>query len=294
MWAVGLGGAVAGVSPAAAIPPIGRTRPSQIKLSLAAYSFRKYLQAKENPMTLFDFIDLCADLRLDGTEPTSYYFPSDVTAEYLAQIKRRAFVLGLDISGTAIRNDFCVPPGEKRDSEIAHVKKWVDYAAQFGAGTIRIFSGSVSKGHTLEEAQTWFVECAEETCAYAGQKGVFLALENHGGISVSADLLLTLLERVKSPWFGINLDTGNFHTADPYDDMARVAPYAVNVQVKTEVGPGENRVPADFDRIIAILRDAKYSGYVALEYEAREDPKTAVPREIERLREALANAGVGR
>lgn len=288
LWAAGLGGVATGVRGVAAVPPIGRTRPSQLKLSLAAYSFRKYLTAKKNPMTLFDFFDLCADLRLDATEPTSYYFPSEVTREYLVQLKRRAFLLGLDVSGTAIRNDFCLPPGEKRNSEIAHVKKWVDYAAQFGAPIIRIFSGNVPKGHTLEEAQTWFVECTEEACAYAGQKGVFLALENHGGISVTADHLLTLLEKVKSPWFGINLDTGNFQTADPYDDMARVAPYSVNVQVKTQVGPKKAKVHADFDRIVGILRDAKYSGYVALEYEAREDPKTAVPKEIERLRQAIA------
>lgn len=274
-----------------AVSPIGRTWPSHIKLSMAAYSFRQYLTAKENPMTLFDFIDLCADLRLDGTELTCYYFPKDPTPEYFAQLKRRAFLQGLDISGTAVSNHFTVPPGKERDEQIAYVKKWVDYAAQMGAGSIRVYSGRVPKGGTLDEAQKWCVECFEETCNYAGQKGIFLALENHGGISVSADLLLALVEKVKSPWFGLLLDTGNFRSKEPYKDMERVAPYVVTVQSKTELqAEGGKREPMDYDRVVSILRAAKYSGYIALEYEAKEDPKTGVPKAIEQLRAAIARA----
>jgi sugar phosphate isomerase/epimerase len=281
-------GGVMDASPASAMPAIGRTRPSKIKLSMAAYSFRQYLTAKENPMTLFDFIDLCADLRLDGTELTCYYFPKNPTPEYIVQLKRRAFLQGLDISGTAISNHFAVPPGKERDDQIAYTKKWIDYAAQMGAETIRVYSGSVPKDRSLEEAQKWCVECFEETCAYAGEKGIFLALENHGGISVNADLLLALVEKIKSPWFGLLMDTGNFRTKDPYKEMERVAPYAVAVQCKTDLTPeGGKKQPMDYDRVVAILRQAKYSGYVALEYEAQEDPKTGVPKAIEQLRAAV-------
>jgi sugar phosphate isomerase/epimerase len=288
--AMGLAGGAPGLQDVAAVSPIGRTRPSRIKLSMAAYSFRQYLTAKENPMTLFDFIDLCADLRLDGTELTCYYFPKDPTPDYFAQIKRHAFLQGLDISGTAVSNHFAVPPGKERDDQIAYVKKWVDYAAQMGAGSIRVYSGSIPKGGTLEEAQKWCVECFEETCDYAGQKGIFLALENHGGISVNADLLLALVEKVKSPWFGLLMDTGNFSTKDPYQEMERVAPYAVTVQCKTELSVGGKREAMDYDRVVSILRAAKYSGYVALEYEAKEDPKTGAPKAIEQLHAAIAKA----
>src|SRR5207247_193322 len=82
---------------AQAIPPIGRTRPSHLKLSLAAYSYRQYLAAKPPKMDLFGFVDLCADMALDGVELTSYYFPADVTSEYLHRIKQHAFMLGLDV-----------------------------------------------------------------------------------------------------------------------------------------------------------------------------------------------------
>ena len=65
-------------------------------------------------------------------------------------------------------------------------------------------------------------------------------------------------------------------TADPYADLARVAPYAVTVQMKTEVYPAGKPQAADFTRLFGILRAAHYRGYVALEYEGREEPKEPV------------------
>jgi sugar phosphate isomerase/epimerase len=92
---------------------------------------------------------------------------------------------------------------------------------------------------------------------------------------------------VKSPWVGINLDSGNFHTADPYADFARCAPWAVNVQMKGEIRRRDARKnePADLPRHIKALRDAGYQGYVALEYESEEDPFTAVPLLLKRMGE---------
>jgi sugar phosphate isomerase/epimerase len=103
------------------------------------------------------------------------------------------------------------------------------------------------------------------------------------------DELLEIVKAVKSPWFGVNLDTFNFRTADPYADVAKIAPYAVTVQMKTEIGPaGKPKEPADYRRLFGILRGAGYRGYVALEYEAAEDPKTGVPAAIQQMRTALA------
>jgi sugar phosphate isomerase/epimerase len=219
---------------------------------------------------------------------TGYYFPKEVTPEYLAHIKHKTFLLGLDVSGTAIANVFTHPPGAERDKQIAHVKQWIDYAAAFGAPCIRIFSGDVPKGRTEAEAIRWFVECTEECCQYSGKKGVFLALENHGGISVPVDRLVSIIQQVRSPWFGLNLDTGNFNSEDPYADMAKVAPYAITVQVKTEIKAAKSeKQPADLARIVKILRAANYRGYVALEYEAAEDANIAVPRHLAELRKLI-------
>ena len=98
-----------------------------------------------------------------------------------------------------------------------------------------------------------------------------------------------IIKSVKSPWVGLNLDTGNFHSADPYADLEKCAPYAVNVQFKVEIQARQRkREEADLDRIIKMLRMVNYQGYVALEYEAAEDPWKAVPPWLKRMRAAMA------
>jgi sugar phosphate isomerase/epimerase len=153
-----------------------------------------------------------------------------------------------------------------------------------GAPHIRIFAGNAQGGISPTQAKTLAIGAIEECCDYAGQKGIVLGLENHGGIVADPADLLEIVRAVKSPWFGINLDTGNFNTADPYADLARCAPYAVNVQVKTEITKrGQKKEAADLARLVQIVRDANYQGYVALEYEAAEDPWKAVPETLEKL-----------
>lgn len=274
-------------SPAA--PPIKRNGKSHMKLSLAAYSFRKYLAEEKPPtMTLDDFIRLCADLNLDGTELTSYYFPKDFNEDYLIHIKQLTFRLGLDISGTAIANDFCLPPGEAREKTLAHTRKWIDYAALMGAPVIRIFAGQVPAGDTEQAAIDRCAAGINESLEYAAQKGVCLALENHGGITATPEQMLKIIAQVKeSPWFGVNFDGGNFRTADPYSDLAKIAPYAINAQLKTDLSPSGKREDTDLARVVKILADASYRGYIVLEYEGAEDPKTAVPRHIETLRKII-------
>jgi len=276
----------------AMIGPIARTRPSHLKLSLAAYSFRDMLQPKNGmkpTMDLFGFVDFAADQGLDGVELTSYYFPADVTPDYLHRLKQHAFVLGLDVSGTSVGNDFCLPAGPKRDATLKLVRTWIDRAADLDAPVIRIFAGQVPKGEAEAVAVERAIEGIKESLPYAVEKGVTLALENHGGITATPGQLLHLVRGVDSPNFGVNLDTYNFRGEDPYAELAQLAPYAVNVQVKTEIGPkGKSKGEADFSRIAGILRDAKYSGYVALEYEAKEDPMLAVPIALKKLRAAIS------
>lgn len=275
--------------PALAIPPIGRTRPSHLKLSLAAYSYRQYLDLKKPKMDLFDFVNLAADMGLDGVELTSYYFPPDVSTDYLHRLKQHAFTLGLDVSGTSVGNNFCVPAGPSREKQLELVRTWVDRAAELDAPVIRIFAGTVAKGDTEEKAVALAIEGIKAALPYAAEKGVTLALENHGGITATPAQILKLVQGVDAPNFGVNLDTGNFHGEDPYADLAQLAPYAVNVQVKTEVAPkGQKKQPADLARVIGVLREARYSGYVVLEYEAAEDPMTAVPGHIKMLRQLIS------
>jgi sugar phosphate isomerase/epimerase len=272
--------------PAAAIPPIHRNGHPKFKFSLAAYSYRDLLlpkQGKEPQLTLHDFIDDCAKMNLEGTELTSYYFPKEVTKDYLHGLRQHAFRLGLDISGTAIGNEFGHPKGEKRDAEIAKTKQWIEHAAVLSAPAIRIFAGHQQKGQTEDEAHALMVSAIEECCDYAGKFGVYLALENHGGPTSTAAGLLKFVRDVNSPWFGVNLDGGNFR-GDSYGELAEIAPFAVNAQIKAKVGGA----PADFKRLAKIMRDANYRGYIVLEYEEPGDVRQECPRVMNQIREAFA------
>ena len=278
----------------AAEPPT-RNGKSHMKLSLAAYSFSKLLPkrgAKVNPapakMSLEQFIDFCAEQNLDGTELTAYYFPEQITHEYLLSLKERTFRLGLDISGTAIGNDFCLPEGEARQASLQMCRDWIDYSATMGAPVIRIFAGNVPKGDSEDAARERCVDGINQSLQYAATKGVCLALENHGGITSTSEQLLKIIREVKpSPWFGVNFDGGNFKTADPYDDLAKIAPYATNAQIKIEVMPSGKKELADLGRVIKILQDAQYRGFLVLEYESEEDPFIAIPRHLNTLRELI-------
>ena len=125
---------------------------------------------------------------------------------------------------------------------------------------------------------------------YAATKGVVLALENHGGITATPEQMLKIIDAVdSSPWFGVNFDGGNFRTDDPYASLSQIAPYAKNAQIKVEMFSGAKKIPADLSRVVQILRTAGYRGYVALEYEAAEDPFVAIPGHLAELRMLLAD-----
>ncbi len=285
-----------GASTALAMEPLARPGGPRFDLSLAAYSFRnffEYMRTKKREVTdrkmdMFKFIDYCADLGLDGTELTSYFFPPDAGAEYFGKIRQHAQKRGIQISGTAVGNNFARPKGPDLDQEIADVKRWIDNAAIMGAPHIRIFAGRAT-GTSDAEARRMCIAAIEECCDYAGQWGVRLGLENHGGIVAEADGMLEIIEAVKSPWFGVNLDSGNFHTEWPYRDLARIAPYSINVQLKVEMRPkGRPHEPANLQRLARILRYANYQGPVVLEYEAKPDPYQAIPPLIKELKEIFA------
>lgn len=286
--ALAASGLVGGARLASAIEPLARDA-SKFKFSLAAYSYRNLLQGDQPQMTLFDFVDDCARFGLEGTELTSYYFPKDADPDYLRQLKRHCFRNGLDVSGTAVGNDFGHPAGDRRNQEIANVKKWIEYAEILGAPVIRIFAGHRQDGASESETHELIVSGIAECCEFAGQHGVHLALENHGGPTATADGLLAIVRDVDSDWFGVNLDTGNFHSQDIYGDLARAAPYSINVQVKVAVaGPDRKKQPTDYQRLAKILRDANYRGYVVLEFEETGDPREGSQSALGELRKSFS------
>ncbi len=260
-----------------------------MKVGSTAYSYRKYLTSGE--MTLEGFLDKAVEIGLDCVDLTSYYFPS-TDIEYLNHIKKYAYLNGLDITGTAVGNRFTYPEPEKRAEAVEMVKKWVDISVILGAPCIRAFAGGIPEGSTFEESMKWTVECLEECLDYAKPKGVIIGLENHGGITATADQVISILRAVKGNylderWLGTNLDLGNYR-GDIYGNIEMAAPYAVTTHAKTDVyGEGNVRQDADFEKITKILQKAGYKGCLSIEYEGKEEPMTAMPKFVKYIKECV-------
>ncbi len=275
--------------------PIARQGPPSIKVSCCAYSLRQYLSGRNPSMTMDDFLIWAAGLDLDGVELTSYYFPPDADAAYFNRLKRQAFLLGLDVSATAVGNNFCVPAGPQRDKEIAAVRRGVDHAVMLGAPCVRVFAGGAPKDVGEDTARQWVIECIETCCAYAGERGVMLALENHGGLTADAGGVLAIVNGVASPWFGLNFDSGNFHSEDPYAELARIAPHAITTHIKVAVSAGGKPAEeVDIGRVFSILASAGFRGYASLEYEGTHEPKADSAKYLRAMQEAAHAAPAGR
>lgn len=283
-----------GMAAAALAPASASAANEGLRLSLAAYSFRdhfRFMKGKERtakaPATdMFKFIDFCAENGCAGAELTSYFFPPNADAKYFRRLRKHADKKGVSVSGTAVGNNFSLEPGPERDEQAAYVRTWIDNAVIMGAPHIRIFAGKKKKGTSEERADELVIEALKDICRYAGRHKIKLGLENHDSIA-TAERLIRLLKAVDSEWLGVNLDSGNFRTADPYLDFAQSAPYAVNVQMKTKLKIGDETVAADLPRFISLLKKGKYRGWVALEYEEKDNPYEACPPVLQELKRLL-------
>lgn len=251
--------------------PVRRGRGPKLKTSLNAFSFNSSLQPGRDgsrpEMTLFDVLEFCADQDFDAIDPTGYYFPGYPkvpTDQYIAKFKKRAFELGLDISGTGIRNNFATADKAARAADVRLAKAWIEVAAKLGAPVIRLFAGSEDPGADPEEVFKWMAEDLRECAEYGKRYGVIVGVQNHGDFLKTAAQTIRIVEMVNSEWLGVILDTGNFHE-DPYKEIAAVLPYTVNFQVKESPYGKDSPVRLDLDRFMKIVRDAGYRGYIPIE-----------------------------
>ncbi len=278
-------GLAAGAAVPAALPAAPAGGRARFRTAICAYSFRRALEAKT--MSYDDLVRLAVETGVDGLDLTVYWFPN-TSNEFLLPLRRLAYKSGVGIYSISIRTDMCRPTPEMRSKELAEVRKWVDAAEKLSATHIRVFGGTVPKGSTEDQAAGWVVETLQRAAEYAGSKGIILGLENHGGITERAARIIEIVKRVDSPWVGINLDTGNFRS-QPFEQIEMCLPHAVNCQVKTAMRRDDGSSgESDWDRIFQLFARHGYQGYMAIEYEAAEDPQTAVPRACRRLRELAA------
>lgn len=260
------------------------------KLGLNAYSFDKPLKA--GSMTLEDVVRYCAEHAIDGLDATGYYFPGypKVPAdEVIHSLKRTAFLNGVGLSGTGVRNDFTQPDKARRQAEVQLVKDWIVVASKLGAPVIRVFTGpKMPEGYTFEQVVEWMIPDYAECAAYGQQHGVIVGLQNHNDFAKTADQTVQIIRAVNSPWFGSILDVGSLREKDPYEEIERLLPYAVSWQLKELVGYGTKEVPTDLAKVKAIIDRGGYRGYLPIETLGTGDPAQKVAVFIEQVRKVFA------
>lgn len=262
----------------------------KLKLALNAYSFDKPLKA--GTMTLEDVVHFCALHRVDALDTTGYYFPGYPDApsdEYIYKLKRTAFLNGVQLSGTGVRNDFALADAAVRKKDVQMVKNWIEVASKLGAPVIRVFSGvKRPDGQTFDEAMQWMIADFKECTKYGEQHGVIIGLQQHNDFLKTADETIRVIEAVDSPWFGSILDVGSLQTNDAYAEIEKLVPYAVSWQVKENVGFQGKQGPIDLKRLRAIIEKTGYRGVLPFEALGAGDPKDRVADFLEKIRTAFS------
>jgi len=246
-----------------------------------AYSYSKLLAAGK--MTMEGVIRKAVELGIDGVDMTAYWFKSTDPA-YLTSLRHFAFKNGVCFSGAAIGASTVQAEPGKRALVLEEIKKWVDVTESMGAPHLRVFAGKLPPRATVQQAMEWTVDTLKAACEYAGKKGITLGIEDHEGITQNSNACLEIVHRVDSPFFGINLDITNFiptADADAYAQIEATVPYATHTHIRDRF---ENGQVVDLDRVWHIFARSNYKGFMSAEYEGEEDPSTAVPKLVEKIK----------
>lgn len=298
--------AIAAAVTAAALPsqaPAAPYKPGPVRLAVSSYSYWHF-QKERYPIE--SVIEDAARTGFDGVEILHRQMSGEDPV-YLNKLKQLAFRNGLALPMLSIHQDFVFPESSERKKHVDHTVRCIHLAHQLGIPAIRLNSGRwktvrsfddlmkvkgnepVLPGYKHQDALKWCVESIHDCLGEAQKAGVVLALENHWGLTTDIDVLLDIFKQVNSPWLGINMDTGNY-PGDPYEGIAKLAPYAHIVQAKTYHGGGVwYSLDLDYKRIAGILKKAGFKGWVSLEMEGKEPAATAVPKSYAILREAFSD-----
>ena len=307
-----LGAAVATAVSASAAAAQNNTSDAAVKaapaprgnpIAVSTYSFWRFREGAK--LEVDKCIDLAADMGFDAVELLEVQMHRKDDA-YLRSLKRQALSQGIALCGMSTHQGFVSPDKARRDANVARTIDSIELAYKLGIPTIRVNTGGwgTSKsfdelmknrgvepplpGYKDEDAFPWVIEALTRCLPAAERCGVVLGLENHWGLGRTPEGVNKVVEGVNSPWLRVTLDTGNF-LEDPYDKLEQIAPQACFVQAKTYHGGGVwYTLDLDYPRIAAMLRKHGYRGYVSLEFEGKEDPRTAIPKSLKTLREAFS------
>jgi L-ribulose-5-phosphate 3-epimerase len=264
-----------GLRPSWAAAVSGKPGPGKIgdfKISLAQWSLHKALFGKK--LDNLDFPRAAReDYGIEGVEFVNQFFKDKAhDSAYLKDLKKRADDSGVTCVLIMIdgEGDLSDPDKAKRTEAVDKHKKWVDAAAALGCHAIRVNTGNHYSKDDVANAS----EACGALAEYGDKNKISIICENHGGPSSDPDALLALIRAVKSDRFGTLPDFGNFpkkdgkYSIDVYEAIARLMEYAKGVSAKSyDFGPDGKETVLDYARILKIVTDSGYRGWVGIEYE---------------------------
>lgn len=273
------------------------------KLGISSYS---YWHFDGEPVPIKHVIDEASAIGVGGVDVLHRQMPRE-DPEYARELRRYAFAQGVDLICLSIHQDFVTPDDRQREHHVNHTKYALELASQMGVPCIRVNSGRWGtidsfdtlmaeggnepplEGYTEDDAYQWCIDAFEKCVPVAREKGVVMALENHWGLTSSAEGVLRIVDAVDSPWLQVLADTGNFPD-QTYSQLEALAPKTILVSAKTYYGGGEwYSLDLDYERIAGIFQDAGFQGYVTLEFEGTAEAAASIRKSLTRLSGAFRN-----
>jgi sugar phosphate isomerase/epimerase len=285
---------------------------NHLSLAVSTYSFHRFGGGPEGDHlpSMEEMIDRCADLGINGLEIIGNHLDvmERTSPKDIAELRQYMATRGIAPVSVSAHHNFVQPDPVAREAELDKLVRWIDVAHEIGAPFVRAFGGRWGttksfkafmeangeepplEGYTLDDAYSWTAECFRTAAYYAGRKGITLGLENHWGLTGTAEGTLRIFNDVASPWMKLVLDTGNFiHAEDMYAEMGKMLPGVALVHAKTYVGGsmyfGDFEI--DYVRLAKMLADVGYKGYVSIEFEGLAMPDEGIAESVTSLRSAF-------
>lgn len=262
-----------------------RIAAAAMKLGCSSQSYDRAF--REDKLDLVVWLKYCAAvLRLDGIEIEDKHFPS-TAPDFLRTLRQEMAGRDLALSSVTIMNNFGLPTAVERAAQLDYVYRWLAVTRTLRAPVMRIFAGWPRPEPSEVRWQDMIV-CLKQACAAAKEAGVVLSLENHnhGGFVRVAEDAVRVFEEVGSDWLRLNLDTGNY--LDGLRSIERTAPWAAHVHAKLYdiAWDGSDRW-LDYPKILTVLKQARYRGFLSLEYEGSQDAFEVIPRAVAYFRHLI-------
>lgn len=245
------------------------------KISIAEWSFHRTIR-NEQKMTNLDFPKVCRrEFDIEGVEYVNQFFMDKARDEnYLKELSRicegegvKSLIIMCDGEG-----NLGDPDDSKRKQAALNHHKWADAAKFLGCHSIRVNAATGNVG-SFEEQQKRAADGLVSVSMYCRRLGLNCIVENHGGLSSHGKWLAGVMELVDMQNCGTLPDFGNFRidgaeSYDRYQGVEELMPFAKAVSAKSHEFDSEgNEVNTDYRRMMKIVLEHKYHGYVGIEYE---------------------------